>query len=62
MKITIEETPESDAILEGIEAFAFVEFTRDGNDVTVHLQSEHPYNIAIVFIELAKKFPDLILE
>ena len=62
MKIFIEDTVEADAILEEIEAFNFVEFTRDGDEVAVHLQSENPYNIANVFIDLTKNFPDLILE
>ena len=62
MKIFIEDTVEADAILEGIEAFNSVEFTRDGDEVAVHLQSENPYNTANIFISLMKAFPDLILE
>jgi len=62
MKIFIEDTVEADAILEAIEASNFVEFSRDGNEVAIHLQWENPYNIANIFISLMKAFPDLILE
>ena len=62
MKIFIRETSDTDAKLEEIEAFNFVEFTRDENEVTIHLQSENPYNTANIFISLMKAFPDLILE
>ena len=62
MKIFIEETSDTDTKLGEIEAFNFVEFTRDGNEVAVHLQSENTYNTANIFISLMKAFPDLILE
>ena len=62
MKIFIKDTVEADAILEEIEAFNFVEFTRDGNEVTIHLQSEKSHSVANIFISLMKDIPDLILE
>ena len=62
MKIFIKETSDTDTKLEEIEAFNFVEFTRDGNEVAIHLQSENPYSVANIFILLMKAFPDLILE
>ena len=62
MKIFIRETSDTDAILEHIEALNFVEFTRDGNEVTVYLYTASAYNIASIFVSLTKFFPDLILE
>ena len=62
MKIFIRETSDTDAKLEVIEAFNFVEFTRDGNEVAIHLQTENPHSVANIFISLMKAFPDLILE
>jgi len=61
MKIFITETSDTDTKLEMIEAFNFVEFTRDGNEVTIHLQTVSPHSIANIFISLMKAFPDLTL-
>jgi len=62
MKIIITETDETDKLLDEIEAYSFVEFTRDGDEVTVHLTKIHPHNVAHVFIELTKAFPNLELK
>jgi hypothetical protein len=61
MKILITETDETDQLLDDIANLCFVDFTRDGEEVAVHLTQTDPYNIASVFILLTKSFPDLKL-